>query len=356
MCMSGYCEPSQDQLSMIKVEDAVGTRLAHDITEVLPGEYKGPRFRRGHVVQAHEVDHLRRLGKRHLYVLKLDAGQVHEDDAVKLLAGALAGPGVSYGAQPKEGKLNLVAAYDGLLKVNAEGLVDFNLSPDVMCASLHNNVPVKKGQQLAGTRAIPLIIRQDSLDHAVQTAQAAYPIFAVKAYNPMKTRLIVTGNEVYEGLIKDRFEPIVRSKLEAMGASLLETAFLPDDQAMIAEKLRQFLAAGDTEMVITTGGMSVDPDDVTRNGVQQAGVEQVFYGAAVLPGAMLQLAYHGNVPIVGIPACGLHHKATAFDLVLPRILAGERLDNRDLAGLAVGGMCMNCPSCTYPACSFGKGV
>ncbi len=354
MCMSGFFQPREDQLNVIRVEDAVGTRLAHDITEVLPGKYKGPRFRRGHVVQAHELDHLRRLGKRHLYVLKLDSEHLHEDDAVQYLAQALAGPGVSYEAEPKEGKLNFTASYDGLLKVNASGLIDFNLSPDVMCASLHNNVPVKKGQLLAGTRAIPLIIRKDSLDHAVATAQANYPVLAVMAYNPMRTRLIITGNEVYEGLIEDRFESIVRAKLENMGADLAETAILPDDQGRIAQTVSEFLAK-DTDLIITTGGMSVDPDDVTRCGVQQAGVERIYYGAGVLPGAMLQLAYHNQVPIVGIPACGLHHKATAFDLVLPRILAGERLDHRDLAALSVGGMCMNCPTCSYPACPFGKG-
>ena len=355
MCMSSDCQPREDQLRMIEVQDAVGTRLAHDITEVLPGKYKGPRFRKGHVVQPQDVDHLRRLGKRHLYVLKLDQDHVHEDDAAQSLAMALAGPGVSFDAQAKEGKINLTANYAGLLKVNTGGLIDFNLNPDVMCASLHNNVPLKKGQMLAGTRAVPLIIRKDSLQNAVQIATDNYPVFAVKAFKPMQTRLIVTGNEVYEGLIQDRFQPIVKAKLEAMGASLLETAFLPDDQAMIAAKLREFLEKG-SELILTTGGMSVDPDDVTRSGVQMAGVEEIYYGAAVLPGAMLQLAYQGEVPIVGIPACGLHHKATAFDLVLPRILAGERMDRRDLASLAVGGMCMNCPECHYPACSFGKGA
>ena len=354
MCMSGHRKPREDQLVKIRVEDAVGTRLAHDITEVRPGEFKGARFHKGHRVKEEDICRLMRLGKRHLYVLSLDDNNIHEDDAVAQMAEALAGPGVSFGAVPREGKLSLTASYPGLLKINTQALVDFNLTPDVMCAALHNNVPVKQGQTLAGTRAIPLIISRGSLDLALEVARQNYPIFAVKAFAPMRARLIITGNEVFEGLIEDKFQAIVQKKLEEMGARLLETVILPDDQEVIARQVESYLDA-DTDLIVTTGGMSVDPDDVTRSGIMQAGVEEIYYGAAVLPGAMLQLAYKGGVPIVGIPACGLHHKATAFDLVLPRLLAGERPSNRDLAALAVGGLCMDCPACTYPACSFGKG-
>jgi len=286
-------------------------------------------------------------------VLDLKEHQVHEDDAVLELASALAGPGVTFNGQPKEGKLQLKAAYRGLLKVNAEALVDFNLIPDVMCASLHNNVPVSQGQEIAGTRAIPLVIDRTVLDRAVDMANTRAPIFSVKAFQRLRARLIVTGSEVYEGLIEDKFEAIVRQKLESLGASLEETAILPDDMEMIADHARRFLAA-DTDIIITTGGMSVDPDDVTRLGIREAGVAELYYGAAALPGAMGMLAYSGDIPIVGIPACGLYHKATVFDLLLPRLLAGEHPDARDLARLAVGGLCLNCKVCNYPACSFGK--
>jgi molybdenum cofactor synthesis domain-containing protein len=294
-----------------------------------------------------------RLGKRHLYVLDLRENQVHEDDAVSELAAALAGPGVTFGGRPKEGKLQLTAAYSGLLKVNTEALVEFNLIPDVMCASLHNNVPVRKGQVLAGTRAVPLIIERDVLNQAVGLAVERGPIFSVAAYCRLRARLIITGHEVYEGLIEDKFEPIVRQKLENLGAGLEETVILPDNAQLIAEQVRRFLEAG-TDVMITTGGMSVDPDDVTRLGIRQAGAETVYYGAAALPGAMAMLAYKGDVPIIGVPACGLYHQATVFDLLLPRLLAGENPDHRDLARLAVGGLCLNCETCRYPACSFGK--
>ncbi len=346
-----HCE--KDLFQKIRVEDAVGMTLSHDITEVRPGEFKGPSFRKGHKVRESDLCHLMRLGKRHLYVLELNENQVHEDEAVVELANALAGPGVTFGAQPREGKIQLMAAYDGLLKVKVDPLTQFNLIPDVMCASVHNNTPLKKGQMIAGTRAIPLVIDRDVLGQAVSMATSSFPIFSVKAFNTVTARLIITGNEVYDGLIEDRFENIVSKKLSDIGSILAETVILPDDREQIADKVKQFLEMG-TDLIITTGGMSVDPDDVTRLGIQAAGVDQINYGAAVLPGAMFLLAYKENTPIVGIPACGLFHSITIFDLILPRLLAGEKPGAEDLARLAHGGLCLDCPTCRYPACSFGK--
>ncbi len=337
----------------IKVENAVGTTLAHDITEVRPGEYKGPSFRKGHTVQENDLCHLMRLGKRHLYIIDLDKNQVHEDDAVFELAGALSGPGVTFSGTPKEGKLQLKAVYDGLLKVKVEPLVAFNMIKEVMCASIHNNTPVRKGDDIAGTRAIPLVIQRPILNQAVEHANAHHPIFTVKAFKSAKARLVITGNEVYDGLIEDKFEKVVRKKLEKMGSKLVETIILPDDRNKIAAQVKTYLAS-DTDLIITTGGMSVDPDDVTRLGIRDAGVDEFHYSAGVLPGAMFQLAYKGNIPIIGIPACALYYNATVFDLVLPRLLAGEKPDNRDLARLSHGGLCTNCPTCRFPKCSFGK--
>jgi molybdenum cofactor synthesis domain-containing protein len=353
MCQSRSARQYNGGMTKIKVEEAVGTRLAHDITEIRPGEFKGPSFRKGHKVRNQDVCRLMRLGKRHLYILDLKEDQVHEDDAVAEMAAALAGPGVTFGREPKEGKLQLTAAYSGLLKINTRALVAFNLIPDVMCAALHNHVPVNRGQIVAGTRAIPLVIQRQVLNDALSLAEKEAPIFSVKAYYKKKVRLVITGNEVYEGLIQDRFEQIVKTKLAAFGAALLETVILPDDPGRIADTVLR-MAAADTDMIITTGGMSVDPDDVTRHGIRRAGVDTIHYGAAVLPGAMFQLSYKEEMPIVGIPACGLYHQTTVFDLVLPRLLAGERMDDRDLARFAVGGLCLDCEVCRYPACSMGK--
>jgi len=337
----------------IKLEDAVGLTLAHDITEVRPGEFKGPSFRKGHTVRTEDLCHLMRLGKRHLYKLDTNRNQIHEDEAVMELATALAGPGVTFGHTPREGKLQLKAAYNGLFKVKCEPLIDFNMIPDVMCASIHNNTPVKRGASLAGTRAVPLVIDRAILDRAVHLARSHHPIFSVKLFNPLRSKLIITGNEIYDGLIEDRFETVVRNKLGTYGLSLSESVVLPDDKTRIANQIKTYLEDG-AKLIITTGGMSVDPDDVTRESILQAGADQLFYSAAVLPGAMFLLAYKGNVPIVGIPACGLFHPTTIFDLILPRLLAGEKPDNRDLARLAPGGLCLDCPTCRFPNCSFGK--
>jgi hypothetical protein len=233
MCHSRNSKRYDENLVRIPVEDAVGTCLAHDITEIRAGEFKGPSFRRGHKIRSEDLCHIMRLGKRHLYVLNLDQNQVHEDDAVVELAGALAGPGVNFDGQPKEGKLQLQAAHAGLLKVKVEPLVEFNLVPEVM---------------------------------------------------------------------------------------------------------------------------SVDPDDVTRLGIREAGVDKIYYGAAALPGAMCLLAYKEDLPIIGLPACGLYHSTTVFDILLPRLLAGETPDQRDLARLSVGGLCWDCEVCRYPACAFGKAL
>ncbi len=343
------------QLKKIKVEESVGLTLAHDITEIRPDEFKGVAFSKGHTVQERDICHLMKLGKRHLYILDLDENKMHEDEVVLELVKALSGEGIVYSDQPKEGKLELIAAHDGIVKVNVDSLIKLNMIPEVMCASIHTNTPVKKGDKLAGTRAIPLVVEKHIVNEALEVICEAAPIFEVKKYKKAKARLVITGSEVYNGLIKDKFEPIVRKKMLSYGSELVETIILPDDRKRISTALKDYLAK-DTDLIITTGGMSVDPDDITRFAIKDAGVDKLFYSAAVLPGAMLQLAYKGDIPIVGIPACALYHEITVFDLVLPRLLSGEQPDNTDLAKLAHGGLCLNCDKCTYPACSFGKSL
>jgi molybdenum cofactor synthesis domain-containing protein len=347
------CQERQLGVRKIRVEDAVGLHLAHDITEIRPGEFKGPAFRRGHQVAAQDLCHLMRLGKRHLYVLDLDQDHVHEDEAALILAQALAGPGVTFRGRPKEGKLQMEAAWDGLFKVDVEPLVRFNLLPEMMCATLHTDTPVKPGQRLAGTRIIPLFVHRRTLEEAQSLAAAHYPILTVKEFRSHRAALIITGNEVFDGLIEDRFAPIIRKKLADYGSSLMETVILPDDADRITAAISAFLNRG-ADLLITTGGMSVDPDDVTRLAISQAGVESLYYGAGALPGSMFLLAYKGRVPIMGVPACALYHEATIVDIILPRLLAREQPDRRDLACLAHGGLCYDCSTCRFPACPFGK--
>ncbi|MFH1156343.1 MAG: molybdopterin-binding protein [Pseudomonadota bacterium] len=337
----------------IPVEQAVGTTLAHDMTEIIPGKSKGPVFKKGHTVSCGDVCRLMRMGKNNLYVLDLADDQVHEDDAVLELASALSGPGVTFSGAPREGKLELRAAYPGLFKVNREALEEFNMFQDVMCASIHTNTVVTINQSLAATRAIPLVINRRDLDDAVNFAGKHYPIFSVKLFNPLKIRLIITGDEVYKGLIEDRFQAIVADKTSALGATLEEAVILPDNRDMISRQVRTYLEK-DTDLIITTGGMSVDPDDVTRAGIEDSGFETIHYSAAVLPGAMFLLGYNGDTAVMGLPACGLYHRITIFDLILPRLMAGERPGARDLASLSHGGLCLNCKPCRFPNCSFGK--
>lgn len=337
----------------IPVEQGVGTYLAHDMTEIIPGESKGPAFKKGHKVTSSDLCRLMRMGKNNLYVLDLKKGQIHEDDAVMELAAALSGPGVTFSGSPSEGKLELKASYPGLFKINIDALTQFNLCQDVMCASIHNNISVKMNQPLAATRAIPLVIQEDDLNRAASIAKSHYPVFKVKLFNPLKVRLIITGDEVYKGLVQDRFKDIVAKKITELGASLEESVILPDNREMISQQINAYLNK-ETDLIITTGGMSVDPDDVTKAGIEDCGFEQVHYSAAVLPGAMFLLGYNKNTTIMGLPACGLFHKTTVFDLILPRVMAGEKPDKLDLAKLSHGGLCLNCKPCRFPACPFGK--
>ena len=340
----------------IPVQEAQGMTLAHDMTEIIPGKSKGPAFKKGHRVQAGDICRLMRMGKNNLYVLDLDETcDVHEDDAVLELASALAGPGVEFSATPHEGKLELTAAYPGLFRANVDALTRFNMLDDVMCASIHTNSAVTKGQALAATRAIPLVISRRHLDEATQYAKEAFPVFSVSVFNPMTIRLIIVGNEVYTGLIQDRFQAIIEEKVGALGAEILEFCILPDDKGKITDKIQEYLDKG-TDLIITTGGMSVDPDDVTKEAIEAAGFDETHYSSAVLPGAMFLLGYTPQTVIMGLPACGLYHRATIFDLILPRVLAGERPGKKDLAGLCHGGLCLNCASCRFPNCSFGKSI
>ncbi|MEW6386351.1 MAG: molybdopterin-binding protein [Thermodesulfobacteriota bacterium] len=341
-------------LKAIKLKDAVGLNLAHDITEIRPGEFKGPAFQKGHTVCENDLCRLQRLGKNHLYVLDLEEDEIHENEAAAILAGALAGEGVVWENQPREGKINLYAAWDGLLEVQVQALAAFNLVEEVMGATLHRHTLVKKGEQVAATRAIPLIMKRAAVERAAAIAGAGGGVVSVKPLRKAEAGLIITGNEVYHGLIEDRFAPILTGKVEALGSVIAEVTFLPDDAEAIAQTIQSYLAQG-CDLLLVSGGMSVDPDDVTRHGIRLAGAVEVHYGAAVLPGAMFLVAYLGEVPLLGVPACALHHPVTVLDLVLPRLLAGEHIGKLELALLGHGGLCRDCRPCSYPRCGFGKG-
>jgi len=342
-------------LKKMKLQDAVGTKLAHDITEIRPGEFKGPAFRKGHTVCNEDLCNLQKLGKNHLYLIDLDQDEIHENQAAAILAGALAGEGVIWKDDPHEGKIKLMAERDGLLKVDTASLAAFNMIDEVMCATLHNHTRVKKGELVAATRSIPLVVNRAIVERAAGIARQNGAVLSVKPIQRAKVGLVITGNEVYHGLIEDRFVPILSEKVIALGSKVVGTTFAPDDAELIRDAIRAHVDNG-CDLLILSGGMSVDPDDVTRQGIRLAGATEMHYGAAVLPGAMFLVAYLGDIPILGTPACGLYYRATALDLILPRILAGEKIGKAELAFLGHGGLCRDCAKCSYPHCPFGKGM
>ncbi len=372
MCNSSH-ENHNPGTRKLKVAEAVGTVLAHDITEIRPGEFKGRAFKRGHIIRQEDVCRLQRLGKEHLFVLNIKDDEMHEDDAAYALANALIGGGVAIKGEPKEGKINIAAEIDGLLKVDREALLAFNMLGEIMCATLHNNTAVRKGRTVACTRAIPLVVKKDVIEEAIRVGASAGGIVSIKKMRKPRAGVVITGNEVYYGRIRDAFAPIIADKIQRAGGEIVGVYYAPDDESFIESRLRELTAAG-ADLLITTGGMSVDPDDVTRFAIRKLGASEITYGSSALPGAMFLVAYieagvreqgsgvsekpipdlQSPIPILGIPACGMYAKATAFDLVLPRILAGEKVGRRELAELGHGGLCMKCETCNYPVCPFGK--
>jgi hypothetical protein len=338
---------------IVPVEKAVGMVLPHDITEIVKGEKKGAAFKKGHIIRPEDIDHLRRLGKDNIFVLSLDASEIHENEAASILARALAGRGIEYTDAPEEGKIALKSALDGLLRINKDSLLQFNMLGEVMCATLHDNTPVRKGETVAATRLIPLISTRMLIAEAEKIAVSGTPVVEVLALKTVKIGLVITGNEVFHGRIKDRFEEVLRTKVEALGSKILLVRFAPDDKQIIAREIEYCVQQG-AELIVTSGGMSVDPDDVTREGILLAGATDVVYGTPVLPGAMFLSGSIGDRPVLGLPACGMFHKITVLDLILPRILCGEKIGRQQFAELGHGGLCRNCPTCRYPECNFGK--
>ena len=340
-------------MQMIKVEDAVGSVLCHDITKIVPGQEKGPAYKKGHVVKAEDIPELLKLGKEHLYVWEIKPGDVHENEAGMRLAQALRGTGLTL-SEPSEGKVKMIADRDGLCLIHEESLFAINMTEEIVVATLNNQRPVKKGTVVAGARVVPLVIEEEKLA-AVEKIAAAQPVISIAPYRPYKVGIITTGSEVYHGRITDKFGPVVRAKVEAFGCQVIQHIIVPDDKGQIAAAVKTLLAAG-AEMILTTGGMSVDPDDVTPAGIREAGAKIVTYGAPVLPGAMLMVAYLGEAPILGLPGCVMYHKTTVFDLVLPIALTGQAITRPLVAKLGLGGLCMECEVCRYPQCSFGTGA
>jgi molybdenum cofactor synthesis domain-containing protein len=342
-------------MKMVSVQSAIGMVLCHDVTRIVCGQSKGPAFKRGHILREEDLPQLLRMGKEHIYVwdIRTGGGLLHENEAAVRIARAAAGKNIAL-LGPSEGRVSLAAAVDGLLKIDVEALFEIN-ADDIVFASLHTHQKVAGGKVLAGTRVIPLVIEESKIELAESICSLHRPLIEVLPFKRFNVGIITTGSEVFHGRIKDQFGPVVRENLSEFGCSAIGQSFVSDDQRRIVEEIRSFFSQG-VEMIIVTGGMSVDPDDVTPAAIRGCGARVVTYGAPVLPGSMFMLAYLGDVPVLGLPGCVMYHKTSIFDVVLPWLLAGEEITRRDIVGMAHGGLCVNCKECRYPDCGFAKGT
>ncbi|HHX88039.1 MAG TPA: molybdopterin-binding protein [Firmicutes bacterium] len=341
------------KISYFETEKSVGKIICHDITKIEKGSFKGARFKKGHRITKEDVPVLLDLGKKHIYSIELEPGDLHEDDAGEKIAQLLAGSGLQLEG-PSEGRLNLVSLQRGLLKVDIEQVKALNSIPDVIVSTIHTNSPVDAGEKVAGIKVIPLVVSEKIIRQVEQACPPDCPPINVLPYRKVKLGVIITGYEIKQGRIKDGFAPVIKEKAAYYGLDEPPVIYVEDDAPWIASCIKQLLEKG-CQMVIVTGGMSVDPDDVTPTGIKMAGAKLVKYGAPVLPGAMFMLAYLGETPVIGLPACAMYFRSTVLDVLLPRILAGEKISARHIAELGHGGLCRGCSSCRFPNCSFGKG-
>lgn len=339
-------------MEKIAVQDAVGTILCQDITKIIPGEFKGRAFKKGHVIREEDVETLLNLGKEHIYVWAPEPGEIHENDAALRLAEATAGQNISFG-EPNEGKCSLTAEVKGLFKVNSQLLYEINLVDMVSIASLPTNFPVEKDQKLAGARVIPLVVPEEQVLQVEKLCREQGAAFQVKPYHKLKAGIITTGSEVYKGRIEDKFGPVMKEKIAAFESELLGHVLCDDDLDMIESSIHNFVNQG-ADLIILTGGMSVDPDDLTPGAIKKSGARIVTYGVPAQPGNMFLCAYLGKTVLVGVPGCAMFNRTTVLDVVLPRIFAGEELVKADFIKMGEGGLCSACKECTYPQCYFGR--
>ena len=344
-------------MKQIRTEDAQGHVLCHDITQIIPGKKKGPVFKKGHIVTKEDIPVLLSVGKENLYVWEKDESMLHEDEAAAILRDiCMADSTLMTASKPSEGKITINAAVSGLLKIDSGRLNAVNALGEMMIATVSGNRPVYKGDVIAGTRIIPLVIEKEKMANAKIAAGDA-PLLRILPFRRLKAGLIVTGSEVAKGLIKDSFGPVLESKLSEYDAEIIGKSILTDEPEGITAKINDYVQKG-ADIVLVSGGMSVDPDDRTPKAIRDTGADVVTYGAPVLPGAMFMLSYikHGEkqVAIMGLPGCVMYARRTVFDLVLPRIIAGERLTFADIVSYAEGGLCLDCKVCHFPNCGFGK--
>ncbi len=337
-------------MKKIKVHDAIGMELCHDITEMNDG-FKGVAFKRGHIIQKEDVEHMLNIGKRTVFVWEENAGEIHEDDCARRMAAMASVQGAHY-TEPAEGKVLLFADVRGMFRVNTKLLKKINSIGDITICTLPDHYPVEAGARLASMRIVPLVTKEEQIIEAEQLC-AQQKLLELKPYQHKKIGVIITGSEVYSGRTKDKFEPIIRQKMAQYPCQIMGVTVCDDDPDLIANAAKVHLENG-ADFLIFTGGMSVDPDDLTPTAIRKLGADIVTHGVPSQPGNMTLVAYLGDVPILGIPGAAIKLPTTVFDVLLPQVFAGERITKEDLTNLADGGLCQMCKSCHWPNCTFGR--
>lgn len=344
-------------MKQIKTVDAVGQVLCHDITQIIKGVKKDVAFKKGHVIKEEDIPVLLSVGKENIYIWEKQEGILHENEAAEILYGICKNDHMKP-TPVKEGKIEVIADVDGLFKLDLDRLYQINSLGEMMIATRHGNTAVKKGDKLAGTRVIPLVIEEHKMKRAEEIG-ARKPIMEIMPFKHKKVGIVTTGSEVFHGRIKDTFGPVIVEKLSEFDIEILGQKIVDDDMKSITSEVINYIENG-AELVVCTGGMSVDPDDRTPGAIKNTGADIISYGAPVLPGAMMLVAYYDyngkRIPILGLPGCVMYAKRTIFDLILPRVMADDNITSSDISGLGRGGMCLNCDICTYPNCGFGKGM
>lgn len=338
-------------MKVIKTEDAIGHVLCQDMTQIIPGKYKDARFRKGHIVTKEDIPILLSMGKENLYVWEMKEGILHENDAALRMCNMCISDGMVK-SEVKEGKIEITASEEGLFVVDTTRLNQINSIDELMIATIHGNTLVKPGDKLCGTRVIPLVIEEEKIKQA-ETITNGKPILSLLPLKLKKAGIITTGSEVFHGRIEDSFTPVVKKKLAEVHIETVKHILLDDGIDNIVAAIDEMKSSG-VDVIICTGGMSVDPDDNTPGAIKKAGAEIVTYGAPVLPGAMFLLGYLGDCPIMGLPGCVMYAKATIFDMVLPRIAAGIKMTKKDFVEMGEGGLCLGCKECHFPNCGYGK--
>ena len=337
-------------MKKMNVQDAVGMALCHDITE-MNDHFKGVAFKRGHVIRPEDVEHMLNIGKRTVFIWEPQADEIHEDDCAKRMAAMAPVAGAHY-TEPAEGKVLLMADQRGMFRVNTRLLNRINSIGDITICTLPDHYPVEAGARLASMRIVPLVTKETQIIEA-ETFCAEEKLLDLRPYHPKKVGVVITGSEVYSGRIRDKFAPVVQAKMAQYPSEIVGISVCDDDLDMIVDAAKAHLANG-ADFLIFTGGMSVDPDDLTPTAIRQLGAEIITHGVPSQPGNMTLVAYLGDVPILGIPGAAIKLPTTVFDVLLPQIFAGEKITKEELVNLADGGLCQMCKSCHWPNCSFGR--